>query len=122
MGMPLQVEAVVSSHNAKVLRKLVDHVNTHIHSLKSLGVTQDSYSSLLCPVLVNKLPPDLQLTVSHKASETDWNLTSLMQAIEKKMSARESECQPDSWSNQEEGTSTFSYLHYVWCRCPLLLL
>ena len=87
----LQTEAAVSSHNAKTLRKLVDHVNTHLHSLQSLGVTQDSYSSLLCPVLVSKLPPDLQLIVSRKASETDWELTSLMQAIEEEVSARERE-------------------------------
>ena len=40
-------------------------------------------------MLVGKLPPDLQLIVSRKASETDWELTSLMQAIEEEVSARE---------------------------------
>ena len=56
----LQTEAVVSSHNAKALRRLVDHVNTHFHSIQSLEVADDSYSNLLhvCPMLVNKLPPD----------------------------------------------------------------
>ena len=55
----LQVEAVTSSQNSRGLRKLLDGVNSHIHSLQSLGVEQGSYSSLLCLVLVGKLPPDM---------------------------------------------------------------
>jgi len=64
-------------------------VKSHIHSLQSLGVAQDSYSSLLCPVLVGKLPSDLQLLISRKVSESDWKLDLLMQAIEDEVSARE---------------------------------
>ena len=85
----LQVEAVTSSQNTRALRKLLDSVNTHIHSLRSLGVEPDSYSNLLCPVLVNKLPSDLQLLISRKVSEDDWKLNSLMEAIEAEVSARE---------------------------------
>ena len=85
----LQLDAVTSSQNMKALRKLLDGVNSHIHSLQSLGVTQDSYSSLLCPVLVGKLPSDLQLLISRKVSESDWKLDSLLLAIEEEVSARE---------------------------------
>ena len=85
----LQVEAVTSSQNTRGLRKLLDSVNSHIHSLQSLGVEPGSYSSLLCPVLVNKLPSDLQLLISRKVSEDDWKLDSLMEAVEAEVSARE---------------------------------
>ena len=64
----LQVEAISSSQNTRALRKLLDGVNSHFHSLQSLGVEQDSYSSLLCPVLMGKLPPDLRLLISRKVS------------------------------------------------------
>ena len=63
------MEAVTSSQNTRALKKLLDSVNSHIHSLQSLGVEPDSYSSLLCSILVNKLPSDLQLLISRKVSE-----------------------------------------------------
>jgi hypothetical protein len=85
----LQVEAVTSSQNTRALRKLLDGVNSHIHSLQSLGVEQDSYSSLLCPVLVGKLPSDLRLLISRKVSDGEWKLNSLIEAIEAEVSARE---------------------------------
>ena len=66
----LHVEAVTSSQNTRALRKLLDGVNSHIHSLQSLGVEQGSYSSLLCPVLVGKLPSDMQLLISRKVMVT----------------------------------------------------
>jgi len=85
----LQVEAVTSPQNTKALRRLLDGVNSHIRSLQSLGVARDSYSGLLCPVLVNKLPADIQLLISRKISEDDWKLDSLMQVIEEEVTARE---------------------------------
>ncbi len=85
----LQVESVSSSQNARALRKLLDGVSSHVHSLQSLGVEPDSYSSLLCPVLISKLPPDLQLLISRTVSEGEWKLDSLMKAIEDEVSARE---------------------------------
>ena len=85
----LQVEAVTSSQNTRALRKLLDGVNSHIHSLQSLGVEQDSYSGLLCPVLMGKLPPDLRLLISRKVSDAEWKLKSLIEAIEAEVSARE---------------------------------
>ena len=85
----LQVEAVTSSQNTRALRKLLDSVNSHIHSLQSLGVEQGSYSSLLCPVLIGKLPSDLQLLISRKVSEDEWKLDALMLAIEAEVTARE---------------------------------
>lgn len=87
----LQVEAVTSSQNTRALRKLLDGVNSHIHSLQSLGVDheQDSYSSLLCPVLMGKLPPDLRMLISWKVSNAEWKLESLIEAIEAEVSAQE---------------------------------
>ena len=61
-------------------------MNSYIHSLQSLGVEQGSYSSLICPVLVGKLPSDMQLLISRKVSDDDWKLDSL---IEAEVSARE---------------------------------
>ena len=56
----LQVEAVVSSQNTRALRRLFDNISCHVRSLKSLGVESKSYGILLCPVLLNKIPTDIQ--------------------------------------------------------------
>lgn len=52
------------------LRRLYDDVESHIRSLKSLGVAPDSYDALLSPVLLNKLPPELRLIVSRKVPDS----------------------------------------------------
>ena len=74
MEILLNIEAVASEQNVKGLRRLYDDVESHIRSLKSLGVTPDSYGSLLSPVLLNKLPPELRLIVSRKVSDSHWML------------------------------------------------
>ena len=68
---------------------MFDHVSSHARSLQSLGVEPRSYGNLLCPVLLTKIPVELQLAVSRKVSEEDWNLNSLMEAIEAEITARE---------------------------------
>jgi hypothetical protein len=85
----LQVGAVVSSQNTRALRRLFDDISCHVRSLKSLGIESDSYGSLLCPVLLSKIPADLQLIVSRKVSEAEWNLDLLKVAIEEEITARE---------------------------------
>ena len=85
----LHLEAVTSPHNVKALCRLFDNVSSHVRSLDSLGMEPQSYGSLLCSVLINKLPAEMQLTISRKVSEADWNLGSLMEAIEDEIQARE---------------------------------
>ena len=85
----LQVEAVTSSQNTRALRKLFDFISSHVRSLASLGVETDTFGGLLCPVLINKIPADLQLIISRQVSEADWNLDILMKAIEEEIVARE---------------------------------
>jgi len=77
------------SQNVKALRRLFDNISSHIRSLTSLKVKEETYGSLLCPVLINKLPPDLQLIVSRKVPEADWELKTLMSTIEEEIVASE---------------------------------
>ena len=67
----MNVEAVVSQHNIKGLRRLHDYVETHTRSLKSLGVDSYTYGTLLASVLVSKIPEELQLIVSRKTGNED---------------------------------------------------
>ena len=73
----------------KALRHLYDTVESNIQSHKSLGVTSESYGSLLSPVLLSKLPADIRLVVSGKIPEDDWNLDALLKVMEDEIEARE---------------------------------
>ena len=52
----LNLEAPTSQYNLKGIRHLHDMVESQVKGLKSLGVSAESYGSLLTSVLMNKLP------------------------------------------------------------------
>ena len=85
----MNLDAVASSTNLKGLRQLYDQVESHVRSLKSLGVKSESYGGLLSSVLLNKLPHDLQLLVSRKIGESEWRLDEIMRAVEEEIQACE---------------------------------
>ena len=85
----LQVDAVTNSQNVRALRRLFDNLSSHMRSLASLKVMEETYGNLLCPVLINKIPSDMQLIVSRKVPESKWELKTLMAAIEEEIVARE---------------------------------
>ena len=58
----LNVETVTSPHNLKGLRQLYDKVESYIRSLNTLGVTADSYGSLLASALLTCHSPVLLLS------------------------------------------------------------
>ena len=64
-------------------------VESNIRSPKSLGVTSESYGSLLSPVLLSKLPADTWLVPSRKVTEDDCNLDGLLKVMEDEIEARE---------------------------------
>ncbi len=89
MDVLLNVEPVTSSHNLTGLRRLYDLIESHIRSLKSLGVAPESYGSLLSSVLLSKLPTDLRLMTSRKVSDEEWSLDALLKVFEEEVSVRE---------------------------------
>ena len=85
----LQIESVSSAQNVKALRRLYDNISSHIRSLESLEVKEETYGNLLCPILITKIPAELQLIVSRKVPEAEWKLKQLMTVVEEEIIARE---------------------------------
>ena len=77
MDVLLNLEAVSSQFNLKGIRHLHSLIETQVRSLKSLGVTPESYGTLLSSVLLNKLPQELRLIVSRKTADNEWDLDRL---------------------------------------------
>ena len=85
----LNLEAVTSILNLKRLRHLYDSVETRIRNLRSLGISSDSYGSLLASVLLNRLPPELRVIVTREITDEEWNLAKVMEIFQKELDACE---------------------------------
>ena len=89
MDILLNVEPVTLSYNLRGLRQLCDTIESHVRGLQSLGVSSDSYGSLLSSVLLNKFPQEVKLVISRDVGSGDWKLDRIMQLLETEVQARE---------------------------------
>ena len=76
-----------AAHQLKNLQQLYDSVETHVHSLKGLGIDSKTYGTLLGSVLLNKLPQELRLIVRRRNS--DVKINELLKEVEQEIDARE---------------------------------
>ena len=83
------VEPVVSTNNVRGLRRLFDTVTAHIRSLQSLEVRSATYASTFCLKLLSKLPNELRLIISRSLTGDEWNLGTMLTAIEQELTAGE---------------------------------
>ena len=88
----LNAEAVSSDHHQRDLRHLYDTIESHIQSLKSLGVEATAYGAMLSSVLLTKIPPDLRLLVSRKVpSSKEMKIEDLLRLFEEELVAGKNE-------------------------------
>ena len=60
------------------LRKLYDKVESSIRNLNSLGNLSETYGAFLVPLLTDKLPTSLRLSVGRKMTSEIWDLTDMI--------------------------------------------
>ena len=104
----LNIEVVTPHCNLKALRHLHDIVEAQIRGLRVPGVPAASYGSLLAPVILSKLPPELRLIVSREVREDRRQLDELMQVIDAEIRAREranNSGKPNNGSYQIRGST-----------------
>lgn len=89
MDLLLNIEPITFQHNLKGLGHLYDTVESQVRSLKTLGVSADSYGSALSSVFMNKLPEELRLIISRNVREDEWTLDAILNVIEAEIIARE---------------------------------
>ena len=65
-----------------------------VRSLKALGMSSESYVTMLTPVLLTKLPTVIWLIANRKISDADLNLETLQTVLEDELVARERPCDP----------------------------
>ena len=91
----LNTTVVSSHHNVKGLRKLYDS-EAHIRGLQALGISVSAYGGMLSSMLVNKLPPEIRLSISCEISGDSWDVNNVMSVVEQEIGARECASVPTS--------------------------
>ena len=64
--------------NVHDLKKLYDKVESSIRNLNSLGISSETYCAFSVPLLTDKLPTSLRLSIARKMTSEIWNLTGMM--------------------------------------------
>ena len=86
----MKLAAVTADDDLKRLRFLYDRVEAHV---RALGIGSDLYGKLLVPLLIEKLPPSVQLIISRAVDQPEWDLDVLLKAFDSEIKARE-RCEP----------------------------
>ena len=89
MDILLNLEPVTSQHDLRKLRQLYDLVESQVRGLTALGVGSDSYGSLLCSILMNKLPQEFRLIISREVTSGELQLDELLKSMEQEIEVRE---------------------------------
>ena len=87
-------------------RSYNDRTETYIRGLESLGQAQDSYGSLLVPVIFNKMPSEIRKNLTREHGSTDWYLGDLRRSIFKELAILESGSSTESFESPST-TATF---------------
>ena len=68
-------------------------IECQIRSLENLDIKSADYGPLLIPVLLSKIPEDLNLIISRQFTENDsWDISLVLKALKTELVAREKTC------------------------------
>ena len=85
----LKVQKIKHRQDLKGLRRLYNDIENCVRNLKSLKLETAAYGSLLIPMLKEKLPDELLITISRKFGSDLWDLDTLLNHFNDKLKAYE---------------------------------
>ena len=85
----LKLESCSNIHEISKMRNLYDSIEIHIRSLANLEVPSESYGTILIPMILAKLPQEMQLLISRKVGKDNWKLDDLLREFRVELEARE---------------------------------
>ena len=73
------------SNSLQSLRNFHDKMETYIRGLESVGQYQDTYGSLLVPIVLEKLPGEIRKNLAREHGDSNWKLDDLRRAFNRKI-------------------------------------
>ena len=88
----VHIQPVFHEDDVDRLRKFRDQIETNFRGLEALSVDQSTYSKIVVPVLVEKLPKQLKFSMirSRRKSILEWDLKELIAELDIELEVRES--------------------------------
>ena len=87
----MNLNPVFNDRNIGRLRHLLDDIETHFRGLEALGVDKETYSSIVVPVLMDKLPENIRINMIRFGGDyLNWGLDEMMEALAREVEIRES--------------------------------
>ena len=80
----------VNGSNVTELRELYDRIESNFRALKTVGIQQEYFGSLVIPIILEKLTNVIQLQTSRQLRKESWNIDEILQCINLEITARES--------------------------------
>ena len=77
--------------DTKGLRMLYDKIETHIRSLRALGIDSENYGCMLIPIIMARMPEDLKLVLTRQLDPQSekWDIDDLLKLFQNELTARE---------------------------------
>ena len=85
----LNLSPVYTDRDIPRLRKLFDECESHFRGLKALGVEEITYSTIVVPAIMQKLPEGFRLTITRGEEFLTWSMEQMLQAFLKELELRE---------------------------------
>ena len=85
----LNVKPVFNANDTVRLRKFFDTVETNFRGLEALGVEKETYSEIVVPTVLNKLPEVVRLTITRDKEHLKWNIKDFVDALQAEVELRE---------------------------------
>ena len=64
----------VNGSNVTELRELYDRIESNVSALKTVGIQQEPFGSLLIPIILEKMPNVMRLQISRQLGKENWNI------------------------------------------------
>ena len=86
----LNASPVYNERNIGRLRELLDFIETHYRGLEAMGVDEDSYATIVVPVLLDKIPEAVKLNMIRSTDcRQEWTLGEMLRAFGVEVEVRE---------------------------------
>ena len=89
MNSLLNLPSVTSHYDLKGLRRLYDSTESNVRGLRALGISAESFGSLLTSILMDKLPSEIRIIISRELTEEKWSMEDVMRIVSREVTARE---------------------------------
>lgn len=85
----LRITPVFSDRDPTKLRALYDAVETRHRGLQAIGVPQESYSSIVVPAIIDKIPDSVRLSITRGKRYDEWKMDEMLKELLSELELRE---------------------------------